>query len=125
MPYLKFRFDNREYQICQNCGETNLPSSQEIFFNIDDIDMTITPEYKNYLKSKKWKVRRKQVLERDNYTCQECGNKAWQVHHLTYKRIFNERLNDLISLCEDCHKEIHNKPKQISIFGRILAKVIG
>jgi 5-methylcytosine-specific restriction endonuclease McrA len=89
----------------------------------------MTPEYKAYLKSPEWKAKRKQVLKRDNYICQECGDRAWQVHHKTYKRIFNERLSDLISLCEDCHREIHNiKPKKISIFGsigRVWARVIG
>jgi 5-methylcytosine-specific restriction endonuclease McrA len=88
--------------------------------------MTITSKYKVYLESGKWKAKRLKVLKRDNFICQACGGKAWQVHHKTYKRIFNEHLSDLVSVCGDCHKDIHNiKPRQISIFGRILARVIG
>jgi 5-methylcytosine-specific restriction endonuclease McrA len=90
--------------------------------------MAITPKYKAYLKSDKWKAKRKEVLERDDYTCQECGFRAWQVHHLTYKNIFNEPLEDLISICGDCHRDIHNKPRQVSIFGaigKVWARVIG
>ena len=88
----------------------------------------MTPKYKAYLEGKKWKAKRKKVLEHDNYTCQECGGRAWQVHHKTYDRIYHERLSDLRSVCGDCHKEIHGIKKQTSIFGsigKVWARVIG
>ena len=54
--------------------------------------------------------RRKAVLHRDNYTCQCCGKKncRLEVHHIRFKS--NGGTDDeenLITLCEDCHKGVH------------------
>jgi 5-methylcytosine-specific restriction endonuclease McrA len=92
--------------------------------------MAMTPRYQEYLKSDKWKAKRLRVLQRDNFICQKCGDRAWQVHHKTYERIFNEHPSDLVSLCGDCHKDIHKikKSKKISVFGgigKVWARVIG
>ena len=62
---------------------------------------------------------RKQVRERDNYTCQLCGiteeeyGKELSVHHIKKYRDFDNKieandLNNLISLCEPCHRFIHS-----------------
>ncbi len=70
-------------------------------------------EYQKYLKSPKWKAKRKTVLEERNYTCERCGDKPTlhllHVHHKTYERIFNELLTDLELLCKPCHKKEHEK----------------
>jgi 5-methylcytosine-specific restriction endonuclease McrA len=66
--------------------------------------------YKEYLKSERWQNKRLKVLERDKYLCQAClRNKATQAHHLTYERVFDEPLFDLISICTPCHEKLHNK----------------
>ena len=54
--------------------------------------------------------RREAVLHRDNYTCQCCGKKncRLEVHHIKFKS--NGGTDDeenLITLCEDCHKGVH------------------
>lgn len=54
--------------------------------------------------------RQKAVLHRDNYTCQCCGKKncRLEVHHIKFRR--NGGTDDeenLITLCEDCHKGVH------------------
>ena len=54
--------------------------------------------------------RRKAILHRDNYTCQCCGKKncRLEVHHIKFRR--NGGTDDeenLITLCEDCHKGVH------------------
>lgn len=66
-----------------------------------------------YLKSPQWKDKAIRVLNRDKYICQGClVNKASEVHHLTYERIYKEPLFDLISVCSDCHRSIHGiEPK--------------
>lgn len=67
-----------------------------------------TERYHAYLDSPEWKDKRLRVLNRDKYICQGCLiNKATQVHHLTYDRIFKEPLFDLTSVCNDCHHNIH------------------
>jgi hypothetical protein len=63
--------------------------------------------YKPYLASEKWKDKRAKVLKRDNYLCQAClVNAANEVHHLSYKHIFNEPCFELTSVCSDCHNLI-------------------
>ena len=54
--------------------------------------------------------RRNAILHRDNYTCQCCGKKncRLEVHHIKFRS--NGGTDDeenLITLCEDCHKGIH------------------
>lgn len=64
---------------------------------------------KPYLQSFQWKDRRRQVLKRDNYTCQKCltDGISLDVHHLHYANIGREPLADLVSLCRDCHDKLH------------------
>ena len=54
--------------------------------------------------------RREAILHRDNYTCQCCGKKncRLEVHHIKFKSQggTNDEEN-LITLCEDCHKGVH------------------
>ena len=54
--------------------------------------------------------RREAILHRDNYTCQCCGKKKCrlEVHHVKFKS--NGGTDDeenLVTLCEDCHKGVH------------------
>ena len=53
-----------------------------------------------------WDSIGQKALERDNYTCATCGSYATQVHNIVPLRELNS-INNLISLCEDCHKKIH------------------
>jgi len=53
-----------------------------------------------------WEVLRKNRLDFDEYTCQDCGYEADQVHHLNYPAI---DIDDCISLCVECHSRRHNK----------------
>ena len=67
-------------------------------------------EYAEYLKSDKWKLKRQQLFEERGKTCERCkSEKDIQVHHKTYKNIFNEKLCDLEVLCKICHQNHHKK----------------
>lgn len=56
-----------------------------------------------------WQRKKNRILERDNYTCQICGDtkSVMQVHHITYKhcngKAYNAYDGDLITLCKKCH----------------------
>ena len=64
--------------------------------------------YSEYLRSAEWAGRRAKVLARDGYRCRGCGDApATQVHHLTYDRVGNELLFDLVSVCDRCHERCH------------------
>lgn len=65
----------------------------------------MNPSYKAYLDSPAWKVKRGQRLEIARHTCSVCGQGGHlHVHHLTYANIFNERMEELLPLCELHHK---------------------
>ena len=67
--------------------------------------------------------RREAVLHRDNYTCQCCGKKhvRLEVHHIIFRCMGGtDDEKNLITLCEKCHKAVHDgililtiKPKKL------------
>lgn len=67
-----------------------------------------------YMQSKEYKRLIKEVYERDNFTCQICHKVWWMLncHHIrTYDYYPELRYdkNNLITLCEECHKMCHSK----------------
>jgi len=54
---------------------------------------------------------RKQVLQRDGWKCQVCGSRQnLQVHHQQLRsQQGDDDDSNLITLCADCHEEIHRK----------------
>lgn len=71
----------------------------------------VTFDKQAYLKSSQWQTLRKKVLKRDAYTCQSCQTSGipLEVHHITYIRLGNENISDLVSVCRYCHQAIHDK----------------
>lgn len=64
--------------------------------------------YQDYIKSSDWKKQSKRRMAIDDFKCQRCGTaKNLVVHHITYDRLGNEKMEDLITLCRKCHEEIH------------------
>ncbi|OGO78623.1 MAG: hypothetical protein A2Y23_10095 [Clostridiales bacterium GWB2_37_7] len=67
--------------------------------------------YNEYLKTQHWELAQSAVLKRDKNKCADCGcskkEKPLEVHHITYIRRGKEKLEDLMTLCKDCHKERH------------------
>ena len=55
------------------------------------------------------------------YTCQCCGkkNKRLEVHHIIYRsNNGSDDLENLITLCEDCHTGIHDGTKTLKLKGK-------
>lgn len=66
--------------------------------------------YGYYLQSDHWQALREKALVRDNYKCQNCGSQdELQVHHLAYGKGGDDVLEDLTTLCSDCHSELHEQ----------------
>jgi hypothetical protein len=64
--------------------------------------------YHEHLASPKWQALRRRVFERSRGMCEGCSvNRAVQVHHLTYERLGDEMLFDLVAVCMTCHEKIH------------------
>ena len=78
---------------------------------------------KPFYNSRVWKAQRETVLKRDKYICTEpgCHRHAEEVHHikeLTEENVGDPKIsldmNNLRSLCGDCHKRITKQMKQKS-----------
>jgi 5-methylcytosine-specific restriction endonuclease McrA len=50
-----------------------------------------------------------QVLERDGWRCQHCGNSQnLQVHHIRFRsQLGDDTAENLVTLCANCHEQIH------------------
>jgi len=61
------------------------------------------------LDPKSYRRLRQSVLERDQWRCQSCGSAAGlEVHHMISKgRLGDDVETNLITLCGDCHRKIH------------------
>lgn len=67
-------------------------------------------KYQRYLASREWSVIRERVRERSGNRCEHCCSAPQQaVHHLTYENVGNERLGDLLAVCEPCHEFLSGK----------------
>lgn len=71
-------------------------------------------DYKEQQKDQRWAARSREIMERDNFTCQLCGKKhvKLNVHHIKYNRNLNywEYPDELLlTVCEVCHAKIHGK----------------
>ena len=63
---------------------------------------------------KSYRQWREAVYERDNYTCQKCGERGGKLnaHHIKPYAKYSKLRHDVsngITLCEKCHKAIHKK----------------
>jgi hypothetical protein len=71
--------------------------------------------YAEMLKDPRWVEKSKEIREWDGEVCQLCGNNSnLQVHHLCYDKNrmpWNYPRRALVTLCEKCHKEIHERDK--------------
>jgi hypothetical protein len=64
--------------------------------------------------SSDWKALARRIRDRDEWTCQDCGErrKRWghslHVHHIDGNKLNNDEGN-LISLCATCHRQAHRE----------------
>lgn len=60
-------------------------------------------------RGKDWRHAKAAALDRDSHTCQQCGSTSrLEVHHWEpYFISFDNSLDNLVTLCKDCHKEKH------------------
>jgi hypothetical protein len=67
--------------------------------------------YDEYLETEHWKHFRNEALKWAGHKCQLCSKEdtTLVIHHKTYENRGRETFNDVIVLCEDCHKLVHGK----------------
>lgn len=69
-------------------------------------------KYRLYREEKNFSGKRKEVLERDNFSCTECGSGVnLVVHHKDFngrgRKVVNNGLDNLTTVCRSCHVKIH------------------
>lgn len=72
----------------------------------------IAPVYRKQKKYKWVKILFESIFERDNYTCQKCGERGTLIHHID-KDDSNNDIKNLICFCNNCHLNLH-RPKEMS-----------
>ncbi len=71
-------------------------------------DKFVRPNYKAYIQSAEWAVKRQQALKHYGRRCRACGaTQSLEVHHKTYARLGRELIEDLTILCRTCHEAVH------------------
>jgi len=71
--------------------------------------------YAEQLKHPKWQRRRLEIMQRDGFRCTRCtaDDKTLNVHHTEYRKgaaPWEYPDDQLVTLCEDCHKAEHKEP---------------
>lgn len=91
------------------------------------------PWAEGFYKGTAWQACRQQAASRDMYLCQDCLKRGIitpmeEVHHITELTPENIsdpavslNLDNLVSLCRDCHQARHKKQKRYKVdeFGRV------
>lgn len=75
--------------------------------------------YNEQINHPHWQRKRLEIMRRDKWECRVCGesNKQFHVHHLYYEKdchIWDYDNEALVTICKDCHKEIHTDLKKLS-----------
>lgn len=66
--------------------------------------------YPEYLRSPWWRARSAAELARTGGRCERCASRRRvEVHHHTYRNLWNEQPGDLEVLCHDCHSAHHDR----------------
>lgn len=62
-----------------------------------------------YMTTEQWKQLKLERLRIAQNKCESCGSSHnLHLHHITYERLTQELISDLVILCEECHQRQHN-----------------
>ena len=108
---------------CKLCGKKLSKSAKNYCLKCwnKKQDKGLSRERTKFANSAAWQLIRKKCFERDNYTCTKCGlrnkrglNKSvvLNAHHIKSYKHYPElrlELDNIITLCEDCHYKVHRE----------------
>jgi hypothetical protein len=72
--------------------------------------------YSEKLADPRWQRKRLEIMNRDNWTCQRCGDATTQleIHHVDYwegKKPWEYPDDMLVTVCRPCHQREDERPK--------------
>ncbi len=98
-----FEYTAKMFVECHRLKNINVHRCKKVPANI---------KYKDQLKTKEWEDYRKVVFSNKGKICEMCGaKKKLQIHHKKYifgRKAWEYPLSEIMVLCEDCHKKVHN-----------------
>jgi 5-methylcytosine-specific restriction endonuclease McrA len=77
-------------------------------------DLPFRVRYQLVLLSPRWRKLRARRIASSSGKCEKCkkGSKKFELHHLHYDTLGEERDEDVELLCLSCHKEVHEEWEQ-------------
>lgn len=137
-PQCHGKYQRNKIQVpCDNCGEeiwkkpSVISEYENQFCNLECKNQYFTgerhPQYTegktDFHSTREAKQWRKEIFERDGYTCQECGKEGGVInaHHIEHVSESPKKRTDLdngITLCIDCHASRHEEPEKSLILSQ-------
>lgn len=69
---------------------------------------------------------RKQIYERDNGLCQECGRQGTEIHHCVFRSSGGRGVfSNGVLLCSDCHRKVHQSRSLADKWRKIMEERYG
>lgn len=112
--------DDQLVEDCSYCGavsgnpcERSDGTSRSSLSTWSSIPVWTRPKtiYAVYIISPEWQAKRLEFFDCSLFegTCAACGTipDSYNIHHLTYTRLGEEKLEDLVALCGRCHVSLH------------------
>lgn len=116
----------RDESLFLNYVSCGLPYCKREPYLVDKKRTVSARGYVKYIKSKRWKSKKRQAFEHFGNRYSICGKDYdLQVHHLTYERLGNEPMDDLMILCQDCHAVEHEESGYADSLTREFFKIMG
>ena len=92
--------------------------SPPYFNGLGGLEMKKRKDYSSQRLDPRWQKRRLEIMNRDNFECQECGDKekTLNVHHVYYTDgadVWDYPDSALVTLCCDCHEFEHQTSRVV------------
>ncbi len=102
------------YLLCRDCNSDRAADEERQRLLDEERLQALIKEYRKNpygerRQSEEWSVLKRRIHHRDGYRCRLCGRDdlTLHLHHCSYDNYAQEKLADLITLCEDCHRGFH------------------
>jgi 5-methylcytosine-specific restriction endonuclease McrA len=101
--------------LCQTCVDDRATDKENQRLLDEARQQALLNEYRRKpygerRQSQEWSVLKQRIHRRDGYRCRLCGRNdlPLHLHHCSYNNYAQEKLADLITLCEECHGGFHS-----------------